>query len=382
MTDSENLLSIIFEEKNKKVPMKSTIKEIEKEFKQKFELTDSDLFYLYFKLDDDNIILNEGSFQEFNESNTKELFAKRKIKEDNLQNKSNIRNINSEFEIFVKELEEEINKIKKRKENKISMIIRSKECEVEYNKNEELRMQIDNLIKENQKLKEIEKKYNENKQKKEQSNQIKIKEQNDKDAKNLRDENIKLKSENDKLLEENKKLLKENENLKNDIQKKEEEIKKLENKNTDSENVNKNLNLIINENTNEYKIMKKKIRELKMELITLRNKLNNNNINNSSKIIPLNIDKFEINISQKTISTSSSEIEQSKVKKNNKNKKIKIINKINKENKIKFSKSEIISKEDFQKIKDIEEKNKKRLKMKLSNSVSYLDYLSKSQSFN
>ena len=117
MTDSENLLSIIFEEKNKKVPMKSTIEEIEKEFKLKFGLTDSDLFYLYFKLDDDNIILNEGSFQEFIESNTKELFAKRKIKEDNLQNKSNIRNINSEFEIFVKELEEEINKIKKRKEN-------------------------------------------------------------------------------------------------------------------------------------------------------------------------------------------------------------------------------------------------------------------------
>ena len=102
--------------------------------------------------------------------------------------------------------------------------------------------------------------------------------------------------------------------------------------------------------------MKKTIRELRMELIPLRNKLNNNNINNSSKIIPLKIDKFELNISQKTISTSSSEIVLSKVKKNKKNKKIKIINKINKENKNKFSKSEIISKEDFQKIKDIEEK--------------------------
>ena len=158
MTDSENLLSIIFEEKNKKVPMKSTIKEIEKEFKQKFELTDSDLFYLYFKLDDDNIMLNEGSFQEFNESNTKELFAKRKIEEDNLENKSNIRNINSEFELFVEELEKEINKIKKKKENKISMVIRSKECEVQYNNIEEQKKlieEIDNLIKENTKLKEI-----------------------------------------------------------------------------------------------------------------------------------------------------------------------------------------------------------------------------------
>ena len=170
MTDLENPLTIIYERENKKIPMKSTLKEIEKEFKLKFGLTDSDLFYLYYKLDDDNIILDEGSFQEFIESNTKELFAKRKIKEDSLENKSNIRNINSEFELFVKELEKEINKIKKKKENKISMVIRSKECEVQYNKNnynieeqkkiiEELRMQIDNLIKENTKLKEIEKNY-------------------------------------------------------------------------------------------------------------------------------------------------------------------------------------------------------------------------------
>ena len=177
MIDSENTLTIIYEGENKKVPIKSTFDEIEKEFIQKFKLSENYHYYLYFKSDDDNLILNEDSFQEFIDSNTKELFAEKEIKDDNKENDLNNQNVDSEFDLFFQELEKEINKINKKKENKLNTLIKSNECEVEYNKTnnkrnsndneqnklvEELKLKVDNLIEENNKLKEIEKKYKEN----------------------------------------------------------------------------------------------------------------------------------------------------------------------------------------------------------------------------
>ena len=383
MTDSENTLTIIYEGENKKVPIKSTFDEIEKEFIQKFKLSENYHYYLYFKSDDDNLILNEDSFQEFIDSNTKELFAEKEIKDDNKENDLNNQNVDSEFDLFFQELEKEINKINKKKENKLNTLIKSNECEVEYNKTnnkrnsndneqnklvEELKLKVDNLIEENNKLKEIEKKYKENIQKKEQSKQIKLdyqkinvinlkynmqerKKQIENHIEQLKNENIKLKNENKQLLEEYK-------NLKD-------KAKKLE----DTENQNKTLDLLLKESKeNEEKISKR--------YEDFRNR------KNSRKFKNLKADKFELNILQnkKIFSSYPSDINQSKIIKIKKNKKIKIINKISKEYKTKFSYSEKIKTDVYKSIRDIEDMYKSRLI--LANDDNYLGNISKSQNFN
>ena len=383
MTDSENTLTIIYEGENKKVPIKSTFDEIEKEFIQKFKLSENYHYYLYFKSDDDNLILNEDSFQEFIDSNTKELFAEKEIKDDNKENDLNNQNVDSEFDLFFQELEEEINKINKKKENKLNTLIKSNECEVEYNKTnnkrnsndneqnklvEELKLKVDNLIEENNKLKEIEKKYKENIQKKEQSKQIKLdyqkinvinlkynmqerKEQIEKHIEQLKNENIKLKNENKQLLEEYK-------NLKD-------KAKKLE----DIENQNKTLDLLLKESKENEEKISKRYEDFR-------------NIKNSRIFNKLKVDKFELNILQnkKIFSSYPSDINQSKIIKIKKNKKIKIINKISKEYKTKFSYSEKIKTDVYKSIRDIEDMYKSRLI--LANDDNYLGNISKSQNFN
>ena len=383
MTDSENTLTIIYEGENKKVPIKSTFDEIEKEFIQKFKLSENYHYYLYFKSDDDNLILNEDSFQEFIDSNTKELFAEKEIKDDNKENDLNNQNVDSEFDLFFQELEKEINKINKKKENKLNTLIKSNECEVEYNKTnnkrnsndneqnklvEELKLKVDNLIEENNKLKEIEKKYKENIQKKEQSKQIKLdyqkinvinlkynmqerKKQIENHIEQLKNENIKLKNENKQLLEEYK-------NLKD-------KAKKLE----DIENQNKTLDLLLKESKEREEKISKRYEDFR-------------NRKNSRKFKNLKVDKFELNILQnkKIFSSYPSDINQSKIIKIKKNKKIKIINKISKEYKTKFSYSEKIKTDVYKSIRDIEDMYKSRLK--LANDDNYLGNISKSQNFN
>ena len=383
MTDSENTLTIIYEGENKKVPIKSTFDEIEKEFIQKFKLSENYHYYLYFKSDDDNLILNEDSFQEFIDSNTKELFAEKEIKDDNKENDLNNQNVDSEFDLFFQELEEEINKINKKKENKLNTLIKSNECEVEYNKTnnkrnsndneqnklvEELKLKVDNLIEENNKLKEIEKKYKENIQKKEQSKQIKLdyqkinvinlkynmqerKKQIENHIEQLKNENIKLKNENKQLLEEYK-------NLKD-------KAKKLE----DIENQNKTLDLLLKESKENEEKISKRYEDFR-------------NIKNSRIFNKLKVDKFELNILQnkKIFSSYPSDINQSKIIKIKKNKKIKIINKISKEYKTKFSYSEKIKTDVYKSIRDIEDMYKSRLI--LANDDNYLGNISKSQNFN
>ena len=383
MTDSENTLTIIYEGENKKVPIKSTFDEIEKEFIQKFKLSENYHYYLYFKSDDDNLILNEDSFQEFIDSNTKELFAEKEIKDDNKENDLNNQNVDSEFDLFFQELEKEINKINKKKENKLNTLIKSNECEVEYNKTnnkrnsndneqnklvEELKLKVDNLIEENNKLKEIEKKYKENIQKKEQSKQIKLdyqkikvinlkynmqerKEQIENHIEQLKNENIKLKNENKQLLEEYK-------NLKD-------KAKKLE----DIENQNKTLDLLLKESKENEEKISKRYEDFRNRIL-------------SRKFNKLKVDKFELNILQnkKIFSSYPSDINQSKIIKIKKNKKIKIINKISKECKIKFFNSEKIKTDVYKSIRDIEDMYKSRLK--LANDDNYLGNISKSQNFN
>ena len=383
MTDSENTLTIIYEGENKKVPIKSTFDEIEKEFIQKFKLSENYHYYLYFKSDDDNLILNEDSFQEFIDSNTKELFAEKEIKDDNKENDLNNQNVDSEFDLFFQELEKEINKINKKKENKLNTLIKSNECEVEYNKTnnkrnsndneqnklvEELKLKVDNLIEENNKLKEIEKKYKENIQKKEQSKQIKLdyqkinvinlkynmqerKKQIENHIEQLKNENIKLKNENKQLLEEYK-------NLKD-------KAKKLE----DIENQNKTLDLLLKESKENEEKISKRYEDFRNRKI-------------SRKFNKLKVDKFELNILQnkKIFSSYPSDINQSKIIKIKKNKKIKIINKISKEYKTKFSYSEKIKTDVYKSIRDIEDMYKSRLI--LANDDNYLGNISKSQNFN
>ena len=383
MIDSENTLTIIYEGENKKVPIKSTFDEIEKEFIQKFKLSENYHYYLYFKSDDDNLILNEDSFQEFIDSNTKELFAEKEIKDDNKENDLNNQNVDSEFDLFFQELEKEINKINKKKENKLNTLIKSNECEVEYNKTinkrnsndneqnklvEELKLKVDNLIEENNKLKEIEKKYKENIQKKEQSKQIKLdyqkinvinlkynmqerKKQIENHIEQLKNENIKLKNENKQLLEEYK-------NLKY-------KAKKLE----DIENQNKTLDLLLKESKEREEKISKRYEDFRNRKI-------------SRKFNKLKVDKFELNILQnkKIFSSYPSDINQSKIIKIKKNKKIKIINKISKEYKTKFSYSEKIKTDVYKSIRDIEDMYKSRLI--LANDDNYLGNISKSQNFN
>ena len=383
MTDSENTLTIIYEGENKKVPIKSTFDEIEKEFIQKFKLSENYHYYLYFKSDDDNLILNEDSFQEFIDSNTKELFAEKEIKDDNKENDLNNQNVDSEFDLFFQELEKEINKINKKKENKLNTLIKSNECEIEYNKTynkrnsndneqnklvKELKLKVDNLIEENNKLKEIEKKYKENIQKKEQSKQIKLdyqkinvinlkynmqerKKQIENHIEQLKNENIKLKNENKQLLEEYK-------NLKD-------KAKKLE----DIENQNKTLDLLLKESKENEEKISKRYEDFRNRKI-------------SRKFNKLKVDKFELNILQnkKIFSSYPSDINQSKIIKIKKNKKIKIINKISKEYKTKFSYSEKIKTDVYKSIRDIEDMYKSRLK--LANDDNYLGNISKSQNFN
>lgn len=383
MIDSENTLTIIYEGENKKVPIKSTFDEIEKEFIQKFKLSENYHYYLYFKSDDDNLILNEDSFQEFIDSNTKELFAEKEIKDDYKENDLNNQNVDSEFDLFFQELEKEINKINKKKENKLNTLIKSNECEIEYNKTynkrnsndneqnklvEELKLKVDNLIEENNKLKEIEKKYKENIQKKEQSKQIKLdyqkinvinlkynmqerKEQIEKNIEQLKNESIILKNENKQLLEEYK-------NLKY-------KAKKLE----DTENQNKTLDLLLKESKENEEKISKRYEDFRNRILSRRyNKLK--------------LDKFELNILQnkKIFSSYPSDINQSKIIKIKKNKKIKIINKISKECKIKFFNSERIKTDVYKSIRDIEDMYKSRLK--LANDDNYLGNISKSQNFN
>ena len=138
MSEPEKGLTIQYNGEKKILPVKSSLKEIEQEFKKEFNISENFPFYLYFKEnDEDDIILDEDSFPEFIELEITELFGEKKIEENSQKDVENIECTSSDFDLFIQELEKERNKIKKgkeKKDNNKNMMIKSKETEVQYYK--------------------------------------------------------------------------------------------------------------------------------------------------------------------------------------------------------------------------------------------------------
>ena len=139
MLKSEKDLIILYEGEEKHIHIKSSLKELEEEFIKEFKISENFPFYLYYKFDNDcDIILDEDSFSELTELNITKIFAEKIIednKEINIINDIKNRNVNSDFDLLIKELEKEIIKSRKlsgQTENSENIIIKSKESEVQY----------------------------------------------------------------------------------------------------------------------------------------------------------------------------------------------------------------------------------------------------------
>ena len=394
MSQPENVLTLIFGDKEKKIPIQSSLKELKQEFIKEFEISSDFPFYLYYKLDTYDIILNEDSFQDFIELNITKIFAEKKIEENIEEENINSECINSEFDLLIKELENEIMKVNKEKENKRNkdgIIIESKEFEnkkdkINISKNtnlvdegqiKDLKIKIDLLTQENIQLKKIEKKYQENmlkieKSKKTKREYKKITEINfqydkqksselikkEKEIEYLKIENLKLKNEN-KQLEENNKIKNEEEK---DIKELEEEFN---NEKINMQNEIKNLLSIIQINETEFKEKetryKNQKKDLKKKLKELQKQLEEKSKN--------------INSNKETTSKNSSDIDSGNNKSNvmntskiKKMKRVQRINEIYKRNKIKILSSKSMNKINLKKTKEEEDKYKEKIKfMKLQN---------------
>ena len=394
MSQPENVLTLIFGDKEKKIPIQSSLKELKQEFIKEFEISSDFPFYLYYKLDTYDIILNEDSFQDFIELNITKIFAEKKIEENINEENINSECINSEFDLLIKELENEIMKVNKEKENKRNkdgIIIESKEFEnkkdkINISKNtnlvdegqiKDLKIKIDLLTQENIQLKKIGKKYQENmlkieKSKKTKREYKKITEINfqydkqksselikkEKEIEYLKIENLKLKNEN-KQLEENNKIKNEEEK---DIKELEEEFNK---EKINMQNEIKNLESIIQINEIEFKEKetryKNQKKDLKKKLKELQKQLEEKSKN--------------INSNKETTSKNSSDIDSGNNKSNvmntskiKKMKRVQRINEIYKRNKIKILSSKSMNKINLKKTKEEEDKYKEKIKfMKLQN---------------
>ena len=394
MSQPENVLTLIYGDKEKKIPIQSSLKELKQEFIKEFEISSDFPFYLYYKLDTYDIILNEDSFQDFIELNITKIFAEKKIEENIEEENINSECINSEFDLLIKELENEIMKVNKEKENKRNkddIIIESKECEnkkakINISKNtnlvdegqiKDLKMKIDLLTQENIQLKKIEKKYQENmlkieKSKKTKREYKKITEINFQYDKQKSSELIKKEKEIEYLKIENLKLKKENKQLEDNNKIKNEEeknIKELEeefnNEKINMQNEIKNLESIIQINEIEFKEKetryKNQKKDLKKKLKELQKQLEEKSKN--------------INSNKETTSKNSSDIDSGNNKSNvmntskiKKMKRVQRINEIYKRNKIKILSSKSMNKINLKKTKEEEDKYKEKIKfMKLQN---------------
>ena len=400
MSQPENALTLIFEQKEKIIPVPSSLNGLKQEFIKEFEISSDFPFYLYYKIDTNyDIILNENSFPDFVELNLTKIYAEKKIEENNEEENINCESMNSEFDLVIKELENEIMKINKEKENKRNdknYVVKSEELEisndkVNINKNynsvdegqiKELKMKIDILTKENLKLKDIEKRYQENRLKIEKSKNIKkelkkIKEK-EKEIIFLKNENLKLKNENKQLMENNK------------IKKEEEkDIKEMEddfnNEKINMQNEIKTLESIIQikesefeEKENRYKKQKKdlknKIKELQKQL---EEKSKNNSIKETASKNSSDID---------SMNNKSNVMTASKIKRM---KRIKCLNEIYKRNKTGIFRAKTTYKIDIEKKKEEEDKYKEKIKSmklkcksELSNTESSDNNIMKSMTFN
>ena len=401
MLKSEKDLIILYEGEEKHIHIKSSLKELEEEFIKEFKILENFPFYLYYKFDNDcDIILDEDSFSELTELNITKIFAEKIIednKEINIINDIKNRNVNSDFDLLIKELEKEIIKSRKlsgQTENSENIIIKSKESEVQYisikntfkekeNKNliQELKNKISDLLEINNKLKEKEKKYEVDIQKMKHNNkkddkiiinQISFQFNQQKNIESKKKEIEFLIIENKKLIEENKKFMEQI-----DIQNK--KIKELNNLESDykriidnKENEIKNLELFLKDKTEEVKDKTKRLKKLKKEVYSLEGELNSKSqirlleINNRFNINIMS----NLNIPSKTKSKSmplNSLSKDVKYINSKKNKRAKLINELNKLKRKSIAKSASIVEVDDD--SDEMEKNKTSIKIKWSKKM-------------
>ena len=401
MLKSEKDLIILYEGEEKHIHIKSSLKELEEEFIKEFKILENFPFYLYYKFDNDcDIILDEDSFSELTELNITKIFAEKIIednKEINIINDIKNRNVNSDFDLLIKELEKEIIKSRKlsgQTENSENIIIKSKESEVQYisikntfkekeNKNliQELKNKISDLLEINNKLKEKEKKYEVDIQKMKHNNkkddkiiinQISFQFNQQKNIESKKKEIEFLIIENKKLIEENKKFMEQI-----DIQNK--KIKELNNLESDykriidnKENEIKNLELFLKDKTEEVKDKTKRLKKLKKEVYSLEGELNSKSqirlleINNRFSINIIS----NLNIPSKTKSKSmplNSLSKDVKYINSKKNKRAKLINELNKLKRKSIAKSASIVEVDDD--SDEMEKNKTSIKIKWSKKM-------------
>ena len=397
MLKSEKDLIILYEGEEKHIHIKSSLKELEEEFIKEFKILENFPFYLYYKFDNDcDIILDEDSFSELTELNITKIFAEKIIednKEINIINDIKNRNVNSDFDLLIKELEKEIIKSRKlsgQTENSENIIIKSKESEVQYisikntfkekeNKNliQELKNKISDLLEINNKLKEKEKKYEVDIQK--------MKHNNKKDDKIINQisfqfnqqkniESKKKEKEIEFLIIENKKLIEENKKFMEQIDIQNKKIKELNNLESDykriidnKENEIKNLELFLKDKTEEVKDKTKRLKKLKKEVYSLEGELNSKSqirlleINNRFNINIMS----NLNIPSKTKSKSmplNSLSKDVKYINSKKNKRAKLINELNKLKRKSIAKSASIVEVDDD--SDEMEKNKTSIKIK------------------
>lgn len=406
MSEPEKGLTIQYEGEKKILPVKSSLKEIEQEFKKEFNISENFPFYLYFKEnDEDDIILDEDSFPEFIELEITELFGEKKIEENSQKDVENIECTSSDFDLFIQELEKERNKIKKgkeKKDNNKNMMIKSKETEVQYFKIknifdikmeqkliQELQNKSSNLMRDKNKLKDQIKNLEKSILKMEQSQ--KIKRQYEISNKTYFQYNKVI---NTKFLEKDREIDK----LKNDNRESKKKIKDLEKKIQTCnekiisfEEIEENYKMEIQKLSNSIedhkciieikkkdyeenlKLEKKRIKMLKKEIDKLENELENQSKINQdiSLSIPKNLShenqkEFNLNItpksafSSKKLSRSDELFTQKKISKlvSKKNIRAKLINEINKSNKKTMSRANTIKDFDFRSIKIEEERQK------------------------
>lgn len=336
MLESKDVLSILYEGKSEQIPICSSIEELEQEFINKFQAQKNISYNFYYKINNDiDIILTQDSFSDFIELNITTLFADKK--KENIMSESdmtfNEQKLNSGLDLFIQEIKKEKTKLKLVK----NKFIESKEIELSYkivnNKNSsekhiinDMKLKIKELSEENDKLKEKKEKQNIIKKTKVISHQYNGQNSQKKEIESLKKEINELKESNN--------------NLKKAFENKEKELIKknfeLVNENTkltkDKENLNneiKNMEFIKEDLTKQNESLKKKsdaykskVEKLRDEITNLKNELEAKKQTEINK----NINQSQCSSNGSTIIDSMYKSDSSK--KEIKRNKVKIINKL------------------------------------------------------
>ena len=343
MLETKNVLSIFYEGKSERIPIYSSIEELEKEFINKFKAPKNISYYFYYKINKDiEIILTQDSFSDFIELNITTLFAdkKKENKKENIISDNIILNeqkLNSGLDLFIQEIKNQKSKIKLVKKK----FIETKEIELNYKivneiSNEKhildnMKLKINQLIEENNKLKEKKEKQNIIKGTKIISLQYKGQNSKKKEMESLKNEINELKESNNDLKKtfenKEKELIKRNIELTNGNS-------KLKKDNENLNNIIKNLEFIKEDINKEKENLKTRIEKYKEKVEKLREEKRNLNseleakkqIEINKSIIP---SPSSSNASTKLDSIFKSDSSKKDIIKNErKRNKIKIINKL------------------------------------------------------